>query len=184
MIALPSRSDKHDEGYVLLWVIYSFLLFYIIAISFSESSFLEELISINYRQAAQAFEMADGGILVGVEEIYSILERDCSHSQDIPEELTLSKQRWAFNEYGKEIEFYLENPKCIYLDDNECRFQLSSRGVSLPAQRNLQAEVQVEFLDIYKIEYDAGGEAFTVFERREFLYPAKIISLQYDYEDE
>ena len=54
-------------------------------------------------------------------------------------------------------------------------FKFTSKGVSLPAQKSLVAEVQVEFLDIYKIAADGG----LVFDRREFIPPAKIISFQY-----
>ncbi len=171
----PLRPTRHDEGNVLVWVLFYFLLLYFIALSFTDSSFLEGLISINHRQAAQAFEMADGGVLVGVEEIYAILKSDYSQSQDIPAELILSKQEWILNESGKEMGFYLENPKCIYVDDDECRFQFVSRGFSSPAQRDLLAEVQVEFLDIYIIAADGG----LVFDRREFIPPAKLISLEY-----
>jgi hypothetical protein len=179
VLTRPLRPTIYNEGYVLVWVLFYFLLLYLIAISFANISFLEELISINYRQAAQAFEMADGGVLVGVEQIYIILERDYSHNQDIPTELILSRQEWIFNESGKETRFYLENPKCIYFDGKECRFQFISQGVSLPAQKGLLVVVQVEFLDIYKMEFDTDGGAVAVFDHREFIYPAKIISLQY-----
>jgi hypothetical protein len=166
---------KHDEGYVMVGVLFYFLLLYIIAVAFMDSSSLEGLISINHRQDAQAFEMAEGGILVGVEEIYSILKSDYSHSQDIPAELSLSQKEWILHESGKEIRFYLDNPKCVYVDEDECHFKFTSKGVSLPAQKSLVAEVQVEFLDIYKIAADGG----LVFDHREFIPPAKIISFQY-----
>jgi hypothetical protein len=168
------RPTTRNEGYVLVWVIFCFLLFYLIAMSFADSSFLEGLISINHRQAAQAFEMADGGVLVGVEEIHTILEKDYSYSQDIPAELILSKQEWILNESGEELGFYLENPKCIYTGDKEFRFQFTSRGVSPRAQRSLVAKVQVEFADVYKVTADG-----LVFDHREFIYPAKVVSLNY-----
>lgn len=179
MLTRLLRPTKNEEGYVLVWVIFGSLLLYLIAMSFADSSFLEGLISINHRQAAQAFEMADGGVLVGVEEIYDILNRDHSYSKDIPTELILSKQEWILNDSGQELGFYLENPKCIYTDDKECRFQFTSRGVSPRAQRSLVAEVQVEFTDVYKIESDADGGAVAVFDHREFTNPAKIILLNY-----
>lgn len=177
------RPTRHDKGYVLVWVIFSFLLFYIIAVAFADSSFLEGLISINHRQAVQAFEMADGGVLVGVEEVYDILNRDYSYSQDIPAELILSKQEWILTEAGPELGFYLENPKCIYADDKECRFQFTSRGVSSGAQRSLVAEVQVEFTVVYKLESNGDEEAVAVFDHREFIYPAKVVLLNYKVEE-
>jgi hypothetical protein len=173
------HPTRHNEGYVLVWVIFCFLLFYLIAMSFADSSFLEGLISINHRQAAQAFEMADGGVLVGIEEIHTILEKDYSYSQNIPAELILSKQEWILNESGEELGFYLENPKCIYTGDKECRFQFTSRGVSPRAQRSLVAEVQVEFTVVYKLESNGDEEAVAVFDHREFIYPAKVVSLKY-----
>ena len=166
---------RQDEGYVLVGVLFYFLLLYIIAVAFVDSSFMEALISINHRQDAQAFEMAEGGVLAGVEGINTIMESDYSHSQDIPTELILSKKEWILHESGKEMGFYLDNPKCVYVDEDECHFKFTSKGVSLPAQKNLVAEVQVQFLDIYKIAADGG----LVFDRREFIPPAKIISLQY-----
>lgn len=172
---LTPSPMKHDEGYVMAGVLFYFLLLYIIAAAFVNSSFLEGLISVNYRQNAQAFEMADGGVLVGVEQIYAILESDYSYRQDIPTELILSKKEWVLHGLGAEMGFSLENPKCIYVDDDECHFKFTSKGVSLKAQRSLVAQVQVEFLDIYKIEADGG----LVFDHREFIPPAKIISLQY-----
>ncbi len=175
MVTRPLRPTRHDEGYVLVWVIFYFMLLYLIAMSFANSSFLEELISINHRQAAQAYEMADGGVLVGVEEIYVILKKDYSNSQDIPTELILSKKEWILHESGKEMGFYLDNPKCVYVDEDECHFKFISKGVSPPAQRVLVAKVQVEFLDIYKIAADGG----LIFDHREFIPPAKIISLHY-----
>lgn len=175
----PSGPARNEEGYLLVWVICYFMLLYLIAMSFVDHSFLEGLTSINYRQAAQAFEMADGGVLVGVEQIHTILERDYSHSKDIPAELILSQQEWILNESGKELGFYLENPRCIYADDKECRFQFTSKGVSHPAQRVLLAQVQVEFLDIYKVTTDGG----LVFDHREFIPPAKLISLRYKVEE-
>ncbi|MCK9314447.1 MAG: hypothetical protein M0P20_10405 [Methanocorpusculum sp.] len=175
MVTRPLRPTRHDEGYVLVWVIFYFMLLYLIAMSFANSSFLEELISINHRQDAQAFEMAEGGVLAGVEGIYTIMESDYSHSQDIPTELILSKKEWILHESGKEMGFYLDNPKCVYVDEDECHFKFTSKGVSLPAQKSLVAKVQVEFLDVYAIEADGG----LVFDHREFIPPAKIISLQY-----
>ena len=174
-LAKPVSLTRHDEGYVLVGVLFYFLLLYIIAVAFMDSSFLEGLISINHCQDAQAFERAEGGVLAGVEEIYSILKSDYSHSQDIPTELILSHKEWILHESGKEIRFYLDNPKCVYVDEDECHFKFTSKGVSLPAQKSLVAEVQVEFLDIYKIAADGG----LVFDRREFIPPAKIISFQY-----
>ncbi len=168
-------NPARHEGYVLVGVLFYFLLLYIIAVAFVDSSFLEGLISINHRQNAQAFEMAEGGVLVGVEQIYAILESDYSHSQDIPTELILSKKEWILHESGKEMGFSLENPKCTYVNGGKCHFKFTSKGVSLPAQKSLVAEVQVQFLDIYKIAADGG----LVFDRREFIPPAKIISLQY-----
>lgn len=179
MVIRSLRPIRHDEGYVLVWVIFYLMLLYLIVVSFANSSFLEGLMSVNHRQAAQAYEMADGGVLVGVKEIYDILKRDYSNSQDIPAELVLSKQEWILHESGREMGFYLENPKCSGVDGDKCRFQLVSKGVSPPAQRTLAAEVQVEFLDIYKIEFDVGGGVVSVFDHREFIYPAEIISIRY-----
>lgn len=179
MVIRPLRPTRHDKGYVLVWVIFCFMLLYLIAMSLANSSLLEESISFNYRQAAQAYEMADGGVLVGVEEVYDILKRDHGNSQDIPNELILSKQEWILNESGREMGFYLENPKCSGVESGKCRFQFISKGVSPPAQRILAAEVEVEFLDIYKIEFDIDGGAVTVFDHREYIYPAKIISIEY-----
>lgn len=174
---------RHNEGYVLVGVLFYFLLLYIIAVAFVDSSFLEGLISINHHKNAQAFEMADGGVLVGVEQIYAILESDYSHSQDIPTELILSKKEWILQESGREMGFSLENPKCTYVDDDECHFKFTSKGVSLKAQRSLVAEVEVEFLDIYKLVSDADGGVVAVFDHREFINPAKVISLHYKHED-
>lgn len=173
------RPARRNEGYVLVWVIFCFLLFYLIAISFVDSSSLVELISSNYYRAAQAFEMADGGILAGLEQVYSILEKDYSYSPDIPAKLILPKQEWILHESGKELRVNLSNPKCIYIGDNEWRFEFTSRGVSFPAQRVLAAEIQVEFTVVYKIENDANGGAVAVFDHREFIYPAKVVLLQY-----
>lgn len=168
----PGRGDK---GYVLLWVLFYCLLFFSIVITFTDSTFLEGLISINHHKSAQAFEMADGGVLVAVQEIHAILERDHSLSQDIPAELILSKQEWLLNESEQEIGFYLENPKCSNVSGNECRFQFSSRGFCPPAQRVLLVEAAVEFLDIYKIEADGS----MVFDHREYFKPARIVSVRY-----
>lgn len=179
MVIRPLRPTRHDEGYVLVWVIFYFMLLYLIAMSCVNSSFLEELISINHRQAAQVYEMADGGVLVGVEEIYDILNRDYSNSQDIPAELVLSKQEWILNETGKGMGFYLENPKCSSVDGGKCRFRFTSKGVCPPAQRVLAVEVEVEFLDVYKIESHGDEEAVAVFDHREFVYPAKVVLLEY-----
>ncbi|MGI5879219.1 MAG: pilus assembly PilX N-terminal domain-containing protein [Syntrophomonadaceae bacterium] len=173
---IPSLFQSgNDKGYVLVWVIFYLLLFFLIAASFADSSFLEGLISINHHHSAQAFEMAEAGVLVGVEEIYTVLDQDYSHSQDIPAEIILSKQEWILNESGKELSFYLENPKCVFADDEECRFQFASQGICPPAQRTLLAEVQVEFLDIYKIEADGT----MVFDHRDYFEPARIVSLRY-----
>lgn len=168
-------SGDNDRGYVLVWVIFYLLLFFIIAASFADSSFLEGLISINYHHSAQAFEMAEGGVLVGAEEIHTILDRDYSYTQEIPAEIILSKQEWILNESGKELSFLLENPKCVYADDKECHFQFASQGICPPAQKTLVAEVQVEFLDVYKIEADGT----MIFDHRQFFKPARIVSLRY-----
>lgn len=176
----PTRPD---EGYVMVAVLFYFLLFYIIAVAFMDASFLEGLISINHRQNAQAFEMADGGVLAGAEQIYAILESDYRYSQDIPTELILSKKEWILHESGRELAFSLENPKCTYVDGGECHFKFISKGVCLKAQRSLEAEVQVEFLDIYKLVSDAEGGVSAVFDHREFISPAKIISFQYKHKD-
>jgi hypothetical protein len=174
MVTRSLRPASYDKGYVLVWVIFYFMLLYLIVISFTNSSFLEELISINHRQAAQAYEMADGGVLVGVEEVYDILQRDYSNSQDIPTELVLSKQEWILDESGKEMGFYLENPKCSGVDGGKCRFRFTSKGVCPPAQRILLVEVEVEFLDVY-----TPGADGLVFHHREFIYPAKVVLVQY-----
>ena len=169
------HPTRHEQGYVLVWVLFYFLLLYLIAISLADISLLEGLISINYRQAAQAYEMAEGGVLVGVEQIQDILESDYSYSQDIPTELILPKQEWILNEAGREMRFYLENPKCVYVDGGKCRFKFTSKGFSPPAQRILLAEVEVEFLDIYKVEVDGT----MVFDRREFISPGRVVLFKY-----
>jgi hypothetical protein len=172
---LMTASFRHDEGYVLVGVLFCFMLMYIIAAAFINSSFLEGLISVNYRQNAQAFEMADAGVLAGTEQIYAVLASDYSCSLSIPSELTLPQKEWILDENGKEMSFSLENPKCNSVDGGKCRFQFTSKGVSSPAQRILQAVVEVEFLDIYRVATDGA----LVFERREFIPPAQIISFQY-----
>ena len=171
----PLRPTRHEQGYVLVWVLFYFLLLYLIAISLADISLLEGLISINYRQAAQAYEMAEGGVLVGVEQIQDILESDYSYSQDIPTELILPKQEWILNEAGREMRFYLENPKRVYVDGSKCRFRFTSKGVCPPAQRILVAEVEVEFLEIYKVEVDGT----MVFDRREFISPGRVVLFKY-----
>lgn len=170
------RPARHDKGYVLVWVIFYLMLLSLIVVPFANTSFLEGLMSVNHRQAAQAYEMADGGVLAGTKEIYDILNSDYSNSQDIPAELVLSQREWILNESGREMGFYLENPKRSGVDGDKCRFQLVSKGVSPPAQRTLTVEVQVEFRDIY---VDIGGETDPIFHHREFIYPAKVISMQY-----
>ena len=106
-------SGDNDRGYVLVWVIFYLLLFFIIAASFADASFLEGLISINYHHSAQAFEMAEGVVLVGEEEIHTILDQDYSHTQEIPAEIILSKQEWILNESGKELTFTGKPQVCL-----------------------------------------------------------------------
>jgi hypothetical protein len=175
MLTRLLRPTRHEQGYVLVWVLFYFLLLYLIAISLADISLLEGLISVNYRQAAQAYEMAEGGVLVGVKEVYDILHNDYSNSPDIPTELTLPKQEWVLNEAGREMRFYLENPKRVYVGASKCRFKFSSKGVCSPAQRVLVAEVEVEFLDVYKVAVDGT----LVFDRREFISPGKVVLFQY-----
>lgn len=174
MLTRKRYPTRHNKGNVLVWVLFYFMLLYLVAFSYTNSFFLEELMSINYLQTAQAFEMADGGVLVGMEEIYEILKNEYSYSQDIPMNLILSKNEWILNETAKEMGFYLENPKCIYIDNEGCCFQFISKGFTLKAQKELLAKVQVDFLDIYIINEDGG----LIFDRREFIPPPKLISLE------
>lgn len=175
MLTRPLRPTRHEQGYVLVWVLFYFLLLYLIAVSLADISFLEGLISINFRQAAQAYEMAEGGVLVGVEQVYDILDSNHSNSPDIPTELMLSKQEWVLNEAGREMRFHLENPKRVYVDGSKCRFRFTSKGVCPPAQRILVAEVEVEFLDVYKVAVDGT----MVFDRREFISPGRVVLFRY-----
>ena len=46
---------------------------------------------------------------------------------------------------------------------------------SAPGTKTLVAEVQVEFLDVYKIEADGT----MIFDHRQFFKPARIVSLRY-----
>ncbi len=165
------------QGYILIWVLFYFVIIDILVLSLMNNSILEALISINHRHAIQAFAMADGGALVGVEQVYTILARDYSNSQDIPEQLELEQQEWQFNESGRSLRFVLENPRCTYQGDGECRFQFNSQGFCPPAHKTVLMEVGVKYTDYYTIPY-GGGEAVLVFDHREFIYPARITSLK------
>ncbi len=162
----------------MIWVIFYFALFYLLALSFVEVSMLEDLISINHHRDAQAFAMADGGALMGAEQIYIMLARDYHASQEIPEQLTLDQQEWTFNEAGRELRFSLENPRRISQAVGVCCFQFMSKGDCAPAQKKMLVEVRVKFTDCYLIHYEADGTAVLVFDHRDFIYPAQITSLE------
>jgi len=66
------------QGYILVWVLFYFAIINLLILSLMDISTLEAMISINHRHAVQAFAMADGGALVGTEQIYTLLARDYS----------------------------------------------------------------------------------------------------------
>lgn len=162
----------------MIWVLFYFALINLLALSLVDISIWESLISINHRHAVQAFAMADGGAMAGTEQIYTILARDYSESQDIPEQLNLDQNDWQFGETGRTVSFGLENPHCIYRREGECGFRFSSQGFCSPAHITVLVDVGVEYNDYYVTQHGVGGEAVLVFDHREFIYPAQITSLK------
>lgn len=173
------KVNRGEQGFVLIWVLFYFVLFEILALSFMNDSILEVLISINHRWEVQAFAMADGGAIAGAEQIYMILSRDYSHSQEIPAQLTLDQQQWQFDGQGKNLSFKMENPRRVFQADGECGFQFRSQGDCAPAQKKLLVEVRIKFTDYYRIHYGTDGIALLIFDHRDFIYPAQITSLQF-----
>lgn len=167
-----------EQGYILLWILFYFTLFFLIAISFLDTSTLESLISINHQRDTQAFAMADGGTLMGAELIYSMLNSEYSASQVIPAQLMLDQHEWTFNTSGRMISFYLDNPTLIAQGDGECCFQFISQGNCAPAQKKLIVVVRVKFTDYYQIQYGTDANAQLIFNHRQFNYPAQITSMK------
>lgn len=170
-----SKPNGGEQGYILIWVMFYFALFYLLAVSFMDASIMENLISINHSRDIQAFAMADGGALMGAEQIYSILNRDYRASREIPEQLTLAQKKWIFSEQGRNMSFELGNPRCISQGDGECSFQFYCQGDYAPAQKLILVEVRVRFIDYYGIQIQDGSVQM-VFDRR-FIYPAQITSM-------
>lgn len=172
------RGKRGEQAYILIWVLFYFVLFALLALAFMDDSMLEGMISINHYRDVQAFAMADGGASMGAEQIYAILNRDYRNSQEIPEEIILDQQEWAFNAEGSDVGFLLENPRRISEDDGACCFQFTSQGDCDAAQKKIQVEVRVKYTDCYLIQYAADGTAIITFDHRDFTYPAQITSLK------
>lgn len=162
----------------MIWVLFYFAIINLLTLSLVDNSILEALISINHRHAVQAFAMADGGAMVGAEQIYTVLARDYCNSQDIPEQLNLDQQDWQFNEPERNLRFVLENPRCIYRGEGEYGFEFNSQGFCPPAQKTVLVKVSVKYTDYYSVQVGEDGEAVLVFDHREFIYPARITSLK------
>lgn len=172
------QVKRREQGYILIWVLFFFGLFYLLALSFINESSLEALISLNHHRDVQAFAMADGGALLGAEQIYKILARDYKHEQELPEQLVLDQQEWAFHEGGKEIRFTLENPRRISQADGEGCFQFISRGECASAQKKILVDVKVKYVDYFIFQYAADGTTVLLFDYRDFIYPAEVAAIK------
>lgn len=172
------NMKQGEQAYILIWVLFFFALFSLLALYFMDASTMEALISSNHRHDVQAFALADGGALLGAEQIYTILVRDYSTRQEIPQQISLNQQEWRSPEAGSVLSFYLDSPRLVSQTDGECNYQFFSQGNCAPAQKKVQVEVCVKYIDYYQVQYAEDGTAILIFDHREFIYPVKISALK------
>jgi Tfp pilus assembly protein PilX len=67
---------KCQKGYTLILVMVFLSLFPITIIYMLETSLMERLISRNSRDAEQAFQLAEGAVYMGAEQVYQVISRD------------------------------------------------------------------------------------------------------------
>lgn len=173
---IRSVKSQGQQAYILIWVLFLFMFLSLLALYFMDASVMEALISSNHRRDVQAFAMADAGALMGAEQTYSVLVRDCTFSQEIPAQINLDQQKWNFGENGTEPSFLLEMPQLISQTEGECIYQFTSQGNCSPAQKKIQVKVRVKYTDYYVVQYMEDGSAVLIFDYRAFHYPVQLSS--------
>lgn len=167
-------KSQGQQAYILLWVLFLFMFLSLMALYFMDASIMEVLISSNHRRDVQAFAMADAGVSMGSEQIYAVLVRDYSSSQEIPGQINLDQQKWNFDGDHSELSFLLTFPQMVSRTEGECIYQFISQGDCAPARKKIQVKVRVQYTDFFVVYYREDGAVVLVFDHRDFHYPVRI----------
>lgn len=174
---------KCQKGYTLILVMVCLSLFTITIIYMLETSLMERLISRNSRDAEQAFQLAEGAVYMGAEQVYQVISRDYRTVEKLPATIQLQESDFYDSVEGRTLKMRITNPRLIEQHNDYCLYVFTGEGQCSPAESRLKAQVRFDYVQYYAIEYgEDGSEIDRVFTHREFMHRGNIIRMEKELE--
>ena len=159
-------------------------LFTIIIFSMLDTSVMERLISRNSRDAEQAFQLAEGAVYLGAEQIYQVLLRDYRTVENLPATIQLEQSSFHDSVKGQSLQMDITNPRLIEQCSDYCLYEFTGQGRCPPAESRLKVQVQFDYLQYYFIQYGEDGSVTGMtFTHRDFMDRGKIVRMEKELEN-
>ena len=154
-------------------------LFTIIIFSMLDTSVMERLISRNSRDAEQAFQMAEGAVYLGAEQIYQVLLRDYRTVENLPVAIQLEQSSFHDSVKGQPVQMLVNHPTLIEQGSDYCIYEIRGRGICPPAEYRLKTQVRFEYLEYHHLQYGEDGSVIDMtFSHRDFLDRGKVVKME------
>lgn len=159
-------------------------LFTIIIFSMLDTSVMERLISRNSRDAEQAFQMAEGAVYLGAEQIYQVLLRDYRTVENLPVAIQLEQSSFHDSVKGQSLQMDITAPRLIEQCSDYCLYEFTGQGRCPPAESRLKVQVQFDYLQYYVMQYGEDGSVTGMtFTHRDFTDRGKIVRMEKELEN-
>lgn len=172
-----SRVNR-QSGYTLILVMVFLLLVTVIVVSMLDTSVIEALISRNSWDGEQAFQLAEGAVLLGIEQTYQVLSHHYRTVETLPAWIELAETSFTDSINGQTVQMQINRPTLMEQHHNYCVYEIRGQGSCPPAQYRLKVQVRFDFLEYFSPQYGEDGSVVGLeFSHRDYLHRGKVIKM-------